>query len=399
MTYTASLEGYVEVTSSVLIKVLEREDDPEVQLPAPVMGNITISPRAGEPRVFDLVLSGYGNASNIEWLVGGRLIASSSPTAVCELPASGVHTVTCRLTGLDGSVLTKDAELVCRDNYHREAAWAGVAYGYVMPDDSSVTVEDGSPFSVSIAKVDGKAYATVSGTPSETEIGQSYRVTAGSDSWTITVFRAETYAPVALFDAEVLEDNRTVRVTFTGDHASAYSFDFDGDSIPEPGNEFSYADSGRHAIVCTAFNNVSETSHTKMVELPSERTEEVHVISLTDFRMEAGERMDILVSTDSGDRLTVSGSASKFVKVDDGSIEVEPTEKGVFDLVVTVSHADGSADTKTVKVTVEGSEVDDLREDRHDLTTVLAVFFVMAVIAVALLVLGDSGRLKRRARR
>ena len=90
-----------------LIKVLEREEDPAVQLPAPVMGSITISPRAGEPRVFDLVLSGYGNASNIEWLVDGRLIASSSPTAVCELPASGVHTVTCRLTGLDGSVLTK----------------------------------------------------------------------------------------------------------------------------------------------------------------------------------------------------------------------------------------------------------------------------------------------------
>ena len=95
----------------------------------------------------------------------------------------------------------------------------------------------------------------------------------------------------------------------------------------------------------------------------------------------------------------MSGSAAKFVKVDGGYIEVEPTEKGVFDLAVTVSHSDGSTESKTVKVTVEGSEVDDLKEDRHDLTTVLAVFFVMAVIAVALLVLGDSGRLKRRARR
>ena len=255
------------------------------------------------------------------------------------------------------------------------------------------------PFSVSIAKVGGKAYATVSGTPSESDVGRSFRVTAGTDSWTVTVFRAEAFAPIALFDAEVLEDGRTVRVTFTGDHASAYSFDFDGDGIPEPGNEFAYPDSGRHAIVCTAFNNVSETSHTRMVELPSERTEEVHVISLTDFRMEAGERMDILVSTDSGDRLTVSGSAARFVKVDGGSIEVEPTDKGVFDLVVTVSHSDGSTESKTVKVTVEGSEVDDLKEDRHDLTTVLAVFFLMAVIAVALLVLGDSGRLRRRAKR
>ena len=399
VTYTASLEGYVEVTSSVLVKVLEREEDPAVQLPAPVMGSITISPRAGEPRVFDLVLSGYGNASNIEWLVGGRLIASSSPTAVCELPASGVHTVTCRLTGLDGSVLTEDKELVCKDNYHREAAWAGVAYGYVATDEIQVEIEDGSPFTATPAKLEGKGYVTVSGTPSESDVGSMFHIRAGHDSWTITVFRAEAFAPIALFDAEVLEDGRTVRVTFTGDHASAYSFDFDGDGIPEPGNEFAYADSGRHAIVCTAFNNVSETSHTRMVELPSERTEEVHVISLTDFRMEAGERMDILVSTDSGDRLTVSGTAAKFVKVDGGSIEVEPTEKGVFDLVVTVSHADGSTESKTVKVTVEGSEVDDLREDRHDLTTVLAVFFVMAVIAVALLVLGDSGRLRRRAKR
>ena len=400
VTYTASLEGYVEVTSTVLIKVLEKEEeDPGVQIPAPVMGSVVVSPRADEPRVFDLVLSGYGNASNIEWLADGRLVASSSPTAVCEFPASGVHTVTCRLTGLDGSVLTKEEEVVCRDNYHREAAWAGVAYGYVMADDSTVTVEGESPFSVFSAKVNGKAYATISGTPSEQEIGRSYRVTAGADSWTITVFRAEASAPIALFDVSVLEDGRTVKATFRGDYASRYSFDFDGDGIPEPGDEFTYPDSGRRTIVCTAFNNVSETTHARIVDLPSERTEGVHVISLTDFRIGVRERMDILISTDSGDRLSVSGTASGFVKVDGGSIEVEPSVKGVYDLTVTVSHADGSSDSKTVRVTVEGNEVEDLKEDRHDLTTVLAVFFVFAVIAVALLVLGDSGRLRRRGKR
>jgi len=391
ITYVASLEGYVETSSTMMVRVLERAE-PTADMPAPSIGDVSVSPRAGDPRVYDLVASGLANVASMEWLADGVLVASSSPTAVCEFAASGIHTITFRATGLDGSTVERSVDAVCRDNYHREAAWSGVPYGYVVADGSDVSVQDGSPFSVRIAKVDGRAYSTVTGTPSSEDVGKQYRVSAGTDSWTVRVYEAQAFAPAATFSLEVGEDGRTVTAVFRGEHASFFSYDFDGDGIPEPGDAFTYPSAGLKSVVCTAVNNVSETSFTASVTLQSDDGEAVPVLDLTDFRMELGERMEVLVSSDPSDRVSVSGSAASFVKVDGGLLSVDPSAKGEYDLTVTVLHSSGQSEQKTIHISVEGSQVHELEEDRHDFVVLVAAFFAIAVIAVAFIVLGGRRR-------
>lgn len=385
VTYTASMEGYVDVSNTVFVKVNERQ----ASAPAPVMGTITATPRATEPRVYNFVLSGYANASNIIWSIDQRVFATSSATALYEFPASGAFTITCTIAGLDGSFVSATVDIICLDNYYREAAWSDIEYSYVLDGRVAASVQSGSPFSVKNETVGDKEYTVIYGTPDRYDVGSSYQVTAGSESWTITVYQAETSAPVADFDVEVGADGHTVVALFKGQNASFYTYDFTGDGIPEQGNGFTYAAEGRYTIVCKAVNNISETSCSKTVSIdiaPSERTD---VLRLTDFEMLLGEKQDIILSLRSGEIITVSGSASDFVTVKDNVLRVEPKEKGVFELTVKVHHDNGTSDSKTVKLTVRGTDIQDLEEQNHDYLVVMAVFFVIAVIAISLFVLRD----------
>ena len=122
------------------------------------------------------------------------------------------------------------------------------------------------------------------------------------------------------------------------------------------------------------------------MSVPSERAD---VLQLTDFEMLVGEKQDIVLAVTDGDIVTVSGSGSGFVTVRDNTLRVAPTEKGTFDLTVKVHHNDGTSSSKTVKLTVRGSEVQDLEEEKHDYMVIMAVFFIISVSAIALFVLKD----------
>ena len=385
ITYRASLEGYVDVTNTVFVKVNERQ----ASAPAPIMGTITATPRATEPRVYDFVISGYANASNIIWSHDGAVFATSSPTALYEFPSSGSYTVKCTLAGFDGSFVSEEFQVVCLDNYHREAAWAGIRYTYIVESDHEVSIESGAPFSVITEEANGRTYRMISGIPGEAYIGESYNVFVGDDSWIIHVYPRETSAPVVDFDLVLSDDGYTVVALFKGQNASFYSYDFDGDGIPEQGNAFTYEKEGRYTVVCKAVNNVSETSKSDMVSVNVVPHEDVRVIDLTDFQMEVGEKLNISLTLGEGDVVTVSGSAASFVTVDGSTLKVAPTQKGVYDLIVTVHSAGGTVTDKDVKVTVRGSEIDDLEEEKHDYMVVMAVFFIIAVIAIAAFVLRD----------
>ncbi len=385
VTYTASMEGYVDVTNTVFVKVNERQPS----APAPVMGTISATPRATEPRVYDFVLSGYANVSNIIWSMDQRVFATSSATALYEFPTSGVFTVTCTIAGLDGSFLSSDVDVVCLDNYHREAAWTGISYSYVIEGHVEASVESGSPFSVRNDTVGDREYTVIYGTPSQYDAGSSYRVTAGSESWTIAVYEVQSAAPVADFDIEVGSDGHTVVALFKGQNASFYTYDFTGDGHPEQGNGFTYPSEGRYTIICRAINNVSETSCSKTVSIDIAPSERADVLQLTDFEMLLGEKQDIILAVSEGDIITLSGSAADFVTVYDGTLRVEPTVKGIFDLTVKVHHNDGTSSSKTVKLTVRGSEVQDLEDEKHDYMVIMAVFFIIAVISIAVFVLRD----------
>ncbi len=385
ITYTASMEGYVDVTNTVFVKVNQRQPS----APAPVMGSITATPRASEPRVYDFVVSGYANASNIIWSYDGKVFSTSSPTALYEFPASGVFTVTCTIAGLDGSFISDSIDIICLDNYHRDAAWSGMEYSYVLPGSADISVQNGSPFSVKTDTVDGKEYTVLYGTPTIHDVGSTFAVNAGGESWSITVYGSESVAPVADFDLQVGSDGYTVVALFKGQNASFYTYDFTGDGIPEKGNGFTYSSSGRYTVVCKAINNLSETSCSRTVSIdlaPSERTD---VLRLTDFEMLLGEKQDIILSISEGDIVTVSGSAKDFITVNGGILRVEPTSKGVFDLTVKIHHDNGTSDSKTVKLTVRGTEIEDLVEEKHDYMVVMAVFFIISVTAIAVFVLRD----------
>jgi len=384
ITYKASLEGYVDVTNTVFVNVNERP----AQAPAPVMGMITATPRAGEPRVYDFVLSGYSNASNIIWSYEGQAFATSSPTALFEFPASGSYTIKCTLAGFDGSFVSEEFSVICLDNYYREAAWSGIRYSYIIESDDEVSIENGAPFSVTTEEVNGRTYRMISGTPGEAYVGESFHVFVGDDSWTIQVYPSETSAPVADFDLVLSDDGYTVVAVFKGQNASFYSYDFNGDGIPEPGNAFTYDKEGRYTVVCKAVNNVSETSKSGMVSINVVPHEDVSVLDLTDFEMVVGERLDIILSVAQGDVVTVSGSASDFITVNSGVLRAEPTVKGQYDLKVSVQHGDQTV-SKTVKVTVRGTEMQDLEEEKHDYMVVMAIFFVVAISAIAVFILRD----------
>ncbi len=386
ITYRASLEGYVDVTNTVFVKVNERQ----ASAPAPVMGTIAATPRATEPRVYDFVISGYANASNIIWSYEGVVFATSSPTALYEFPASGSYTVKCTLAGFDGSFVSEDVSVICLDNYHREAAWVGIPYSFIIESDDEVSIEDGAPFSVTASTVDGRTYRMIAGTPSDVFVGESFGVNLGDDSWNIHVYPRETSAPVVDFDLVLSDDGYTVVALFKGQNASFYSFDFNGDGIPEQGNAYTYDKEGRYTVVCKAVNNVSETSKSDMVSINVIPHEDVYVLELTDFQMVVGEKLDVILTVEEGDIVTVSGPAADFVTVRDGStLRAEPTEKGVFDLKVTVHHDNGTSVSKTVKVTVRGDEVQDLVEEKHDYMVVMAIFFIISVSAIAVFILRD----------
>ncbi len=379
ISYRAYLDGYVEVVNSVIVYVSDRSDVPGTGSPS--VASVTASARASEPRVFDFVAIGGTNVSNYVWSVDGKTFASSSETALYEFPASGIYTVACTARGFDGSEVTLEITVVCRDNYHREAAWSGVGYAYIVEGDAGVEVPDQCPLKGTVETIDGMVFTVLSGTPSEEDVGSSFDVSVGGESWMVTVYGAEVSAPTASFSVTV--DGYTAKAVFTGLRASFHMFDFDGDGTFEDGSEFRYDRPGRYTVVCKAVNNVSEVTSTAYVEVDIVPQEDTTLDGLTDFHIGVGERMHISVSIGDGDVLSVSGSAASFVTVEGSTLVVAPVESGVFDLTVTVTHPDGTSESRTVEVTVKHEGPDPVPDSGGDLTAVMVLISLASVGSIA----------------
>ncbi|MDO5862112.1 MAG: InlB B-repeat-containing protein [Thermoplasmata archaeon] len=381
--YRAYMDGYVDVTNTVIVYVYASGEVPSTGSVS--LASVSASSRASEPRVYDFVAIGGENVSNYVWSIDGEAFASSSSTALYEFPSSGVYTVECTAYGFDGSSVTLEVTVICTDNYHREAAWSGVEYSYIVSGQVEVTIGSGSPFSYSYQEIGGARYTVVSGTPSESDVGSSFEITVGDDSWSITVYGAETQAPTASFEATV--SGYTVSVVFSGIRASLHAFDFDNDGVYDEGTSFTYSAPGRYLIVCMAANNVSEVSSSLYVEVAVTQGEDTTLEELTDFHMGVDERMYVSLDLEEGDSLSVSGSAASFVTVDGWVLRFAPTEAGVFDLTVTVTHSDGTADSKTIEVTVKDNSVP--KDDEGDYTLVMVALFLVSVGAISLFLVND----------
>ena len=396
ISYRAFLDGYVDVDNTVFVYVSDSSEIPDVGSVS--LASVTASARASEPRVFDFVAIGGQNVSNYVWTVDGEVFASSSETALYEFPSSGIYTVACTARGFDGTEVTMEITVVCTDNYHREAAWSGVEYAYIVEGDVGVEAPDQCPLRKSTETIDGKVFTVLSGTPSEGDIGKSYDVTVGEESWTVNVYKAEASAPTASFSVTV--DGYTAKAVFTGLRASFHMFDFDGDGAFENGEEFRYDRPGRYTVVCKAVNNVSEVTSTAYVEVDIVPQEDATLEELTDFHIGVNERMHISISMGSTDVLSVSGSAASFVTVDGTTLVVAPTEAGVYELIVTITHQDGTADSKSVEVTVKQEGLDPVPEPHGDYTLAMIAIFIVSVGLIAGFLIYDTrtGKVSERYR-
>ena len=386
ITYRAYLDGYVEVSNTVIVYVSDKGDVPSTGDVS--LASITAASRASEPRVFDFVAIGGRNVSNYVWTVDGEVFATSSETALYEFPSSGIYTVGCTARGYDGSEVTLEITVICTDNYHREAAWSGVEYAYIVEGEVRVEMPDPSPFANTTETIDGRTYTILSGTPSESDIGRTFDVTVGDESWTVTVYAAESSAPTASFEVSV--DGYHVKATFTGLHASFHRFDFDNDGVYEEGSEFTYDIPGRYTIVCNAVNNISEVTSTVHVEVEILPQEDTTLSELTDFEMGVGERMYISIAVNTGDVLSVSGTAASFVTVEGSTLRVAPTEAGVYELTVTLTRSDGTDESVTIKVTVKQPGVPAPEPEGGDYTLAMIVIFVVGVGLIAGFLIYDT---------
>ncbi len=393
ITYRASLEGYVDVTNHVMVFVTASSDVPSMG--AVSLASISAASRSDEPRVYDFVAIGGQNVTNYVWSIDGEVFASSSATALYEFPASGVYTIECTAYGASGDSVTLDVTVMCSDNRHRDAAWVGVEYSYVVPGNVEISVPEGSFLKIGAESIGGQLYTLMSGTPSAGDVDKGFDVTVGSESWTIKVYPAEGEAPVSKFTLSVKDDGYTVEATFTGSNASFHRFDFDNDGVYEDGNIHRYEKSGRYVISCIAVNNVSEVTSSMRVEIDIAPSESVDLDGLTDFSMNVGERMYIDLDLRDGDSVQTSGSATAFVELDDNTLRVHPTERGIFSLTVQVLHTDGTFDSATIEIRVAGPDdpIMPVPEDIDYLTVV--VLFVISVSTVCIVVLYDmhSGRI------
>lgn len=395
ITYIASLEGYEQVSDTVILYISASSESSD-----PVaLASVIASARADEPRVFDFIAVGGSNVSNYVWSIDGRTFASSSETALYEFPVPGVYTVDCTAYGSSGDSVTISVDVVCSDSYHRDAAWEGVPYGLVVKGTPIITVP--APFTVSTDEIDGTVYTIVSGTPSQGDVGRSYTMSLDdgivTDSWDVKVYPRESSAPTASFLVDVDDETRHVKVDFTGLNASFFSFDFDSDGLAD-GDSFTYADDGVYIITCTAVNNISQVSSSMKVEIGPDHREDTTLDELTDFQMGIGEKLRLSIDVAEDDVLSVSGSASSFTTVDGSGLIVSPTASGVFDLTITITHQDGTLDSRTVQVTVK--EEIDFESRSNDYMTALVVLFVIGIGAIAgFLVLENRDLIQRRFRR
>lgn len=261
-------------------------------------------------------------------------------------------------------------------------------YAYIVDGELTAQVPEGCFLSRTTETIDGKVFTVLSGTPSEGDIGKSYDVTVGEESWTVSVYKAEASAPTASFSVTV--DGYTAKAVFTGLRASFHMFDFDGDGVFESGEEFQYDRPGRYTVVCKAVNNVSEVTSTAYVEIDIVPQEDATLDELTDFHIGVNERMHISISMGSTDALSVSGSASSFVTVDGTTLIVAPTEAGVYELIVTITHQDGTTDSKSVEVTVKQEGLDPVPEPHDDYTLAMIAIFIVSVGLIAGFLIYDT---------
>jgi len=375
--FTASASGYTSTTKTVLVYTYTPAPSPP-----PSIGGISATERFGEPRTYDFIATSIANATLISWYVDGVEFASSHNTAVYEFMAAGIYSVKCVVTGADGSIAQKTIEVVCDQSYNRDMAWSGVDYGFIKAfSGTAPTVQTSGPFTSSVESVGGQNYVLISGVPASGDIGKSYSVSIGSDSWTIKVYAKELVAPVADFEYSISDDYE-LSVTFTGFNASKVLWDY-GDGKLTTSTTKSYIDWGYYSVRCIAINNISERVCTLSIEIaiPDEVT--WSWLDLKDYYGIVDRPIVISITgLSETDTLVISGSASQFLTVEGAVITGKITAVGVYGLTLTATHANMSTTSHSIVMYIQEAPIEDDEEEDYVPTYLLWIIIVSIILLI-----------------
>jgi len=386
VTFSASASGYVAVSKTVYIYVSEPTTDPVDPVS---ISSISATARANDSRVYDFIAVGVSNAVNYSWFVGDVQYSSSSSTSLYEFSTSGIYTVKCVVTGSDSSTAYTTVNVICLDTYHKEMAWSGVEYNFIQAvsgTEPAVTISGGSSISYAFQTVGSNEYLVISGTPSSSEIGNTYTVAIGTDSYSIEVYQGQSSAPVSSFIYEIGEDGYTVNVTSMCENASVVLYDYYGNGEYTTSTTCTYTVADYYTISCMAVNNISERTSSQLVEIGIVETITVDIGDLTDTEGYVNEQLIITVSLAEGESLAISGSAAEWMSVDGDKVYGKTSTAGEYVLDVVLTHADSTTVSKTIKVIIK-----DQAEDQNGgfvlgtwvWIVALVLFFVMGAIIFA----------------
>ncbi|MDR1404114.1 MAG: hypothetical protein LBJ20_00905 [Candidatus Methanoplasma sp.] len=383
ITYRASSGGYVSSNAVVRISA----SLPPVQFDPPSIASITAVQRADESRIWDFTAVNASNYLSISWSTSGSVFQTSSQTAVYEFQTSGVYTVRCTLTGFDASSVYKEATVVVIDSFYPELSWSGVPYSVVVSGSPSVNVSSVPWLTSAPQTVGSSTYTLISGTPSSGNIGSSFTYSVGGQNSTVTVYAAETSVVEPSFEIEYSDENMTVSVDWTGLNASVVYYDYgDGSPITESSTH-TYSVSDSFVLKVIGVNNLGERVLSDLVFTggygdPIPSTEPT---SLTDISVLKGERVWVPLTLNTGDIVSLFGSATSFLQLVDDVIvgETADVDIGEYSLIVNVVSSANVLSQHTVKVTVGSPEVPEEEGDSgFDIPWLLIAILVILVIFV-----------------
>lgn len=386
VTFKAEASGYVSVSKTVLIYVY---DAPVEHKPVSI-DSVDMTWRADKTRIVDLIAIGVANAVNVQWYIDDVLFASSSNTAVFEVPTAGVFTAVCKVTGSGGDTATASVKIVATEVYHKDMAWVGVPYGYVeVISGSDPTVSVSGPFSYEFETVGGIKYLIISGTPTSADLGNEYRITVGAESFDIKVYAKESSEPIATFAVTVNE--MTISVVFLGSNASKVLYDYGNGEWTES-TSATVTEAGYYTVRCKAINNVGERISSMLAEVGIVDVVTIDVNDLTDMTVDIGETLVLDVEMVEDEILSITGSASDHLTAEGNRIHGSFEEAGVYDLTVKVTHADNTTTVKTIKITVREQDDDD--GAGMDKTIILGIVVLIIFIVGMIMILSSSGNKK-----
>jgi Listeria/Bacterioides repeat len=375
VTFSASGSGYVSVNKTVLISVY---DPPVISDPATI-SDINIVQRANEPRTFDFIAIGVSNAVNIEWYVDGVLFASSHNTAVFEVPTAGKFTVKAKVYGANNSTDEKSKDFVCAESYYPELAWVGIKYAHVL--DPGITVSENADWLfVETVTVNGQTQYVVSGIPDSSHVGNSYTLDlSAGDDIVVTVYAAETEAPVSSFD--VVVNGQDVSVTFTGSGASVVYYDYNDGSKLTKSTTHTYSGSGYFSIRAIAVNNVSERISIQIVEIGIVEVTTISLTDLTDMYVIVNETIVLQIEKETSDVLSISGTASQWLEVfEDNKVIGAIDRAGDFTLTLILTHSDATTSEGSITIYVRNGGNDDDDDDDDDDSSFFELIILIAIV-------------------